>query len=143
MTMRLKEFARATRDRMNRLDDSNWDQGCGTYHRLFPKCCVGAHLARHFKVTEALGEDYIRGYWAAAHAVGCNIVQLEMMLQAAGAPYRPFTSGGWRRHPSLVWRNLEKIEEAPPFNSSTPQHMRNEWVITQRKKLGITGDPEL
>ena len=129
---------------MNRLDDSNWHQGRGSYHWLFPKCCVGAHLARHFRKAEGLTSDYIAGYQAAAAYVGCNVTQLEVMLQAAGAPAYPFGSGGWRRHPSLVWRNLHLIEEAPAgFHGNTPQYKRNEWVIAQRKKLGITGDPEL
>ena len=138
MTMKLREFTTATQPMVDRLNSENWWQGSGRYTWLRPRCCIGAHLAHHFKVATADSDDFIDGYCSAARFIGCSVTQLELLLQAAGAPVDPFSSADWGREPWKVWEKLKRIEGFPP--DVRKRQDAQDWVKQQRALLGIEGD---
>ena len=125
----LTAFVNETLPVITALNDENWDQDMGTYG-LTPRCCIGAHLANHFRVAKwpaqdqdeaalarlpryCLGTDWQRGRAYAAIAIGCTGWQVDALLHAAGAPEEPFSPDPWPVPPTTVWQNLTLIKGLP------------------------------
>lgn len=133
-------------------DPERWDQRVGDYSETCP-CCIGAHLAHHFKVSSTavrMGEpkpawavpldwkpdsDWRRGFVASARSIDCDESQFLLLLRAAGAPLYPFGPNPWPLPPPQVWANLGQITELPPESD----HLAAErWLERYHTQFGIT-----
>ena len=74
------------------------------------KCCVGARLAHALNVESG---RFMGGANAFAESIGASLVQLILMLRAAGAPYDPFGIDEWQTGHPEIFRRLAKIETLP------------------------------
>ena len=125
---------------MAELNNTNWDQHIGEYDPDRP-CCIGAHLAHWFHRDLGGPGDYFRGETEVADFLGCNSMQLNLLLHAAGAPEFPFGPEPWSLHPTEVWRNLLLIETLPPENAdpfwyeAEGKEATEAWLQQQRKRI--------
>ena len=113
------------------LPEEAWNQGIGSYFiqsDSFQACCVGAHVA-YFLGTELLGRhpdtkhhDFMDGRDALAKKLDLDTYQLEHLLYAAGAAFRPFGSNDWPVPPAQVFANLLSIEAVPAFDRASEMH---------------------
>ena len=111
------------------LPEEAWNQNQGDYYvkpGQFNPCCVGAHLA-YFLHTTLLGticphHSFTDGRFALAKQLHLGIHDLDTLLYAAGAHYRPFGPEQWPVPPAQVFANLLSIESVPTDHDAVEMH---------------------
>ena len=102
---------------VSQLDEhTNWDQTEGVYSPDKERCCIGAHIAKHFNVRYNEFEDG-EYYYEDAITFLCNSMdmdrnELNSLLHVCGAPSLPFSTLRWiNTPPGSVWKNVLMVEK--------------------------------